>query len=327
MKLKRVVTLAAAVLTSVVAAFYLAPALWKPPLVELNRKMAGLSERAVSVDSHEVRYLEGGKGEVVVLLHGIFGEKDHWVDFARQLTPRYRVIVPDLPGFGGSSRLAGESYGYAAQMQRLVMLLERLDLKRVHIAGNSMGGTLAALLAMREPRRVASVAFIGAPHGIRTPRRSQMDSAIESGESPLIARDAAAFERMLALLFEQRPYLPYPILHAARADAIGSATSNQRLWNEQLKDRYLLDEHIGELRAPALVLWGEADRLFDASGAWALRARLKHAQVKLLPGIGHLPMMEAPKLTARVYGAFLERLRAPSAESATLGSGRSYAQR
>ncbi|MOA65929.1 2-succinyl-6-hydroxy-2,4-cyclohexadiene-1-carboxylate synthase [compost metagenome] len=58
-----------------------------------------------------------------MLLHGIFGEKDHWVDFARQLTQRYRVIVPDLPGFCGSSRLAGKSYGYTAQTQRLVMLL------------------------------------------------------------------------------------------------------------------------------------------------------------------------------------------------------------
>nr|WP_251702064.1 alpha/beta fold hydrolase [Pseudomonas boanensis] len=150
----------------------------------MNRKVAGPSERTVSVGTHEVRYLEGGQGEVVVLLHGIFGEKDHWVDYDRQLTHRYRVIVPDLPGFGGSSRLTGESYGYAAQMQRLVMLLVRLGLKRVHIAGSSMGGTLAALLAMREPRRVASVAFIDAPHGIRTPRRSQMGSAIEAGESP-----------------------------------------------------------------------------------------------------------------------------------------------
>ncbi|WP_375739038.1 alpha/beta fold hydrolase [Pseudomonas boanensis] len=108
--------------------------------MELNRKVAGPSERTVSVGTHEVRYLEGGQGEVVVLLHGIFGEKDHWVDYDRQLTHRYRVIVPDLPGFGGNSRLAGESYGYAAQMQRLVMLLERLGLKRVHIAGSSMGG-------------------------------------------------------------------------------------------------------------------------------------------------------------------------------------------
>ncbi|WP_342246298.1 alpha/beta fold hydrolase [Pseudomonas sp. OTU5201] len=312
MKLKCVAALAVTLLTSALATFYLAPALWKPPLVELNRAVAGLSERAVSLGTHEVRYLEGGQGEVVVLLHGIFGEKDHWVDFARQLTHRYRVIVPDLPGFGGSSRLAGESYGYAAQLPRLETLFERLGLERVHIAGSSMGGTLAALLAMRAPQRVATLAFIGAPHGIRTSRRSRMDAAIEAGESPLIARDEAAFERMLALLFEQRPFLPYPILHAARADAIGGATSNQRLWNEQLQDRYLLDARIGELRVPVLVLWGEEDRLFDASGAWALRARLKQAQVRRLPGIGHLPMMEAPTLTARVYVEFLERLRSPA---------------
>ncbi|MCY1362170.1 Lipase 3 [compost metagenome] len=140
------------------------------------------------------------------------------------------------------------------------------------------------------------------------PRRSQMDAAIDHGESPLVAMDEVAFERMLALLFEKRPFLPYPILQAARTDAISSAASNQRVWNEQLKDRYLLDERIGKLRTPVLVLWGEADRLFDASGAEALRAQATHAQVQLLPGIGHLPMTEAPKPTARVYAAFIEQL-------------------
>jgi pimeloyl-ACP methyl ester carboxylesterase len=145
-------------------------------------------------------------------------------------------------------------YDYAVQVARLEELLDRLGLVRVHLAGSSMGGTIAALFAMQHPDRVASVAFIGAPHGIRSLRPSVMDRLIDAGERPLIARDKAEFERMLALIFEQRPFLPYPILHAAQRRAIDNAQSNRRLWGEQLNDRYLLDERVLALKARTLAL-------------------------------------------------------------------------
>lgn len=110
---------------------------------------------------------------------------------------------------------------------------------------------------------------------------------------------------MLALLFVQRPFMPYPILHAARAKATRDAASNRRLWREQLKDRYLLQERLGNLSARALVLWGSGDQLFDASGAEVLRTHLKDAQVIVLPQVGHLPMMEAPGETSQIYARFL----------------------
>jgi hypothetical protein len=74
-----------------------------------------------------------------------------------------------------------------------------------------------------------SAAFIGAPHGIRSPKPSETDLQIEAGKIPLIARDAAEFKQMMSLLFVERPFLPYPILHAAQSDAIQNAQSNVRL--------------------------------------------------------------------------------------------------
>ncbi|HEV2611204.1 MAG TPA: alpha/beta hydrolase, partial [Noviherbaspirillum sp.] len=70
-----------------------------------------------------------------------------------------------------------------------------------------------------------------------------------------------------------------------------------------LKDRYLLQERIGELRARTFLLWGQGDRIFDVSAVDAVRARLQ--QVNVLPDVGHLPMMEAPKEASRLYAAFL----------------------
>ena len=288
-------------------AWYGLPGVFLPVLKAGHRAAAGLRDRSARVGTHEIHYLAGGQGETVLLLHGIFGEKEHWNDFARRLTRRYRVIVPDLPGFGASTRLASAPYDYAAQVERLEDFIDALDLRELHLAGSSMGGTLAALLALQRPQQVQSVAFIGAPHGLRSERASAMDRLIAKGHAPLVPRSRAEFGAMLALLFERRPFLPYPILHSARRQAVALGESNLRLWQEQLRDRYLLQQRLGALCTRLAVYWGECDQLFDVSGMETLRRLLPHACAHVLPGVGHLPMMEAPGEVARLYAHFLSR--------------------
>jgi pimeloyl-ACP methyl ester carboxylesterase len=289
------------------AAWYGLPGVLLPMLQAGHRAAARLRAHRARVGTHEIHYLAGGQGETVLLLHGIFAEKDQWNDFARRLTRRYQVIVPDLPGFGASTRLANEPYDYAAQVERLEDFIDALDLRELHLAGSSMGGTLAALLALRRPQQVRSVAFIGAPHGLRSERASAMDRLISQGRAPLVPRSRAEFGEMLALLFERRPFLPYPILHSARRQAVALAESNLRLWQEQLQDRYLLQRRLGELCTRLAVYWGERDQLFDVSGMETLRRLLPHACAHVLPGVGHLPMMEAPGEVARRYAGFLSQ--------------------
>jgi abhydrolase domain-containing protein 6 len=288
----------------------------RPVLLGLNRRSAGLRERIVSIDGHRVHALT--RGEItgheppLVLLHGIFAEKDHWVDFVRALPGRPAVVVPDLPGFGQSDRLETARYGYAEQVQRLAALLDALGIERAHLAGSSMGGTLAALFALRHPQRVASLAFIGAPHGLRSAVPSPADRLIDAGRSPLIAHDATEFDAMMQRLFKRRPWLPYPVLQAARRDALERASSNRRLWQEHVADRYRLHDCVGELRAPVFALWGMHDRIFDVSGVEVLRARLPGAEVQVMDDVGHLPLMESPARSARLYARFLASLRSPS---------------
>jgi hypothetical protein len=98
--LKRIVfAIAFLLLLALTAAYYGLPHLFKEPLLELNRKLSGVTEKTLSVGAHHIHYLEGGRGEPVILLHGIFAEKDHWVDFARQLTdqsPGHRTGLAGL---------------------------------------------------------------------------------------------------------------------------------------------------------------------------------------------------------------------------------------
>ena len=323
MKRIAIFSVAAAMAIGATALYYGAPALFQQPLLSLNRSLSGMEEKITTAAMHTVHYLDSGTpkggavdasvGTPIVLLHGIFAEKDHWVDFARPLTGQYRVIAPDIPGFGESTRHDDQPYDYAAHVPRLAAFLDALSLQQVHLAGNSMGGTIAALFALQHPERVVSVAFIGAPHGIRSPQRSTMDGLIEAGQRPLVAHDAAGFHAMMDLVFEKRPFLPYPILHATEQSALRNAASNTRLWDAQLKDRYLLEQNLGKLQQhPTLVLWGESDRVFDRSGLLPLQKLLPQAHAEALPGIGHLPMMEAPAETAQRYARFISPLAQPA---------------
>ena len=310
--MKRVLSLAlAGTVAALVCAWFTAPSVFVGPLLSLNRSLSGLQVHIVGAAGHQVHYLAGGpaaEDTPIVLLHGIFAEKDHWVDFARPLTGTWRVIAPDLPGFGDSGRHAHEPYDYEAQVARLGAFLDALQLRRVHLAGNSMGGTLAVMFARQYPERVVSVALIGAPHGLRTPEPSTMDALIDAGQAPLVAATPEQFNAMLELVFARRPWIPGPIMQRSRDTALHNASSNLRVWHEQLQHRYLLDERIEGLATPTLALWGQADRVFHPSGLQRLRERVPGAQLKALPGLGHLPMMEAPRETAMAYTHFLHSL-------------------
>lgn len=310
--MKRVLFFAlAGAFAALVLAWHAAPGVVVQPLLSLNRSLSGLQAHTVTAAGHQVHYLAGGPADhatPLVLLHGIFAEKDHWVDFARPLTGTWRVIAPDLPGFGQSGRHASEPYDYEAQVVRLLALLDAWQLQRVHLAGNSMGGTLAALFAQRHPQRVASVALIGSPHGLRTPQASTMDALIAAGQAPLVAATPEQFDRMMGLVFARQPWIPGPILQQTKAAALRDAPSNARVWREQLQHRYLLDARIEGLRAPLFALWGDADQVFHPSGMQRLKERVPGASVEALAGVGHLPMMEAPGQAADAYARFLRSL-------------------
>src|SRR5205085_1153584 len=83
------------------------------------RWLAGADTRSVQVGDHRIVYLKAGRGRTIVLLHGFTGSKENWLPLMRELSRSYRVIAPDLPGWGESTRLRGADYGPVAQAERV----------------------------------------------------------------------------------------------------------------------------------------------------------------------------------------------------------------
>ena len=204
------------------AVYYFAPGLAFQAVMRLARRYARLQLREVTVGGHVVPYLEGGRGEPLLLLHGFAANKDHWTLVAPYLTRHYRVIAPDLPGFGDASRHAAASYDLDTQVARIAAFAEALGLARFHLGGNSMGGYLAAFFTLAHPERVTSL-WLLAPAGVLSAAPSPLLRLVEAGENPLITRTAADFDRALELCFVTPPPTParfkLPLLARAQAEA------------------------------------------------------------------------------------------------------------
>lgn len=270
----------------------------------LDRWRCGLSLKQCRVFGFDIPYLEGGSGEPLVLLHGFGGQKENFSHVAGRLSRRFRVLVPDLPGFGAASRKADADYHIDAQATRVMAFADALGLGRVHLGGNSMGGFIAAECAGRHPERVASLWLIGAAgvpgtHDTEIVRRFK-----ETGEWPLLMHTPADFDRMVHAVMEHPPFLPHAVRLVLGQRGVADRDLHRRIAQQALRDSPPLTQRYAHMRTPTLIVWGTEDRVLDPSCIEGLRALFPNSEVELMEGCGHVPMMEAPRRAAGDYAAF-----------------------
>lgn len=269
--------------------------------VDLERKGAGLEAKSIAVNGFQIHYLEGGTGEPLLMIHGFGANKDNWTRIGRYLTPHYRVIALDLPGFGDSSKPVEAGYRYADQLPRIQAFAEALGLKQYHVAGNSMGGYFAAGLARHYPNSVQS-AWLLAPARVDGAEPSEMGRRIAAGEPvPLLAQTPAEFDQIIDFVFADPPYLPGFYRGVLAERAIAAYPLNRRIFGQIHKESPALESEVAGLRTPMLISWGELDRVLHVSGAEVLDKLLPNAEVIRMPEVGHLPMVEAPRQSAEDY--------------------------
>jgi pimeloyl-ACP methyl ester carboxylesterase len=280
-------------------------------LIGLERGRAGLVPKSAKLAAVEVAYLDGGQGEPLILLHGFGASRDNWTRMSRHLTPHFRVIAVDLPGFGDSSRPNDRHYRTRDQVETLHGLVRQLGITRFHLGGNSMGGKIAAEYAVAYPDEVKSL-WLLAPGGVASAQPSEMLQSVSRGEPmPLLPRSPAEFDQLLALVMTSQPYLPGPIRHVLAQRAIADHDLHERILGETTEDwaAHPLEKSVAGLRTATRIVWGERDRLLHMSGATILRQAMPNSSMLLLPDIGHVPMLEAPEKVAEDYRAFVQAIK------------------
>lgn len=301
------------------ALYALDPPRFVDAAVSLERWMSGMQLEEVVVDGQRIVYLDNHRvGETLVLVHGFGGDKDNWLRVARPLRSSYRVIALDLPGYGESDPAADGLYGIERQAQRLHAFIGALGLTRAHLGGHSMGGHVVAAYAARYPNAVGSL-WLVANAGMRSAPRSELGEMLaEGGRNPLLARTLGEFGELLAFSMSQPPPLPQRVVDVLAARAIRHSALRERQFAElNATDAPALEDLIGGLPIPTHILWGDQDRCLHVGAVKVLQTLLPQASSTVMPGIGHVPLLEAPAEMAADYLRFRQGLgrglTAPSA--------------
>jgi pimeloyl-ACP methyl ester carboxylesterase len=268
---------------------------------------AHLEKHSVQAGDTRWVYYEGGSGPTIVLLHGFDANKEVWLQTAKILTPHFHLIIPDLPGWGESSRQADASYNVDAQAARFDSFVQALRLQRFVLVGHSMGGAIAGVYAAAHPDHVAELALLDA-FGLKQ-QENAFDREALGGKDPFVFNDRAGFDRATALAFEKPLDLPGRFIDVLIRRNQHDRAFIERVFNALREpSQYLALQHrLDQLTMPVLGLWCHDDKIVDFSALDSLRNGLTHASAistSTLNGCNHMPMLEKSAETAQILTGF-----------------------
>jgi len=270
-------------------------------------RRAGVRARYEDVDGLRVRYVRRGRGPALVLLHGFASSIYTWADVIPRLAADHDVVALDLPGFGGSD--VRPELTPSVYPATVLAVMDRLGIARATLAGNSLGGGVAVVLAARHPERVRRLVLLDtAGFSLDPARRPWMLRLL--GTAP----GAAALERLPIKRISVRTALRQVFYEQARVTPErteeylaplarpGSAAAMRSILAGSAQ--FGLPELVGEVRVPTLIVWGRQDRWIPVADAARFAAAIPRARLVVLEGCGHLPQEERPAEVVRLLEEF-----------------------
>lgn len=277
-----------------------------------------VTEQTATIGGRTIFYAEAGTGPAVFLLHGGGPGASGVSNFSRNidaLARDYRVIVPDLPGYGRSTKGVDGSdpFGYLANAIR--GLMNHLDIEKAHLVGNSYGGACALRLALDTPDRVAKLVLMG-PGGIGTTRALPTPGlnallGYYSGEGPSREKLESFIRDYLVFDGAAVPDEVIDVRYASSIDPEVVATPPLRrpsgpfalrtLWRMD----FTRDPRLARLKTPTLVVWGNADKVNRPSGGPMLAETMPNCDLLLAANAGHWVQWERAEYFNDVTRAFL----------------------
>jgi pimeloyl-ACP methyl ester carboxylesterase len=261
--------------------------------------MADPATSKLAVRNCNITMMRGGAGRPLLLLHGA-GGGGHWLPFMADLAMRHDVLVPEHPGFGASD--TPDWLDTVPDLANFYLdFLDQLDLRDVDVVGHSLGGWIAADLAARNTRRIASLTLVCAA-GIHVKDVPQVDTFLSSDERRIrdMFHDQKFSDEMLKRA--QQPELEDVNLK-------NRAITAKLIWQPRGYDPHLY-KWLHRIDVPTLLLWGANDLLFPKEYAFAFQRLIPGSSVTIVPDCGHIPQVEQRAAFVDALETFLEGKRA-----------------
>lgn len=281
-------------------------------LVQYERNKSDLAVKALTLSSGDTMvYAENGNvaGEPLLLVHGFGGNKDNFTRIADKLEG-YHLIIPDLLGFGDSSKPMTADYRSDAQAQRLHELMQAKGLtSNIHVGGNSMGGAISVAYAAKYPKEVKSLWLVDTAGFWSAGVPKSLEGATLEN-NPLLINSKEDFYKMYDFVMYKPPYVPKSVKAVFAQERLNNKKLDAKILEQIVTDN--VEERakiIAEYNIPTLVVWGEEDKVIKPETINLIKEIIPQSQVITMSKIGHVPMIEAVKQTANDYNAFREGLK------------------
>lgn len=255
----------------------------------------------LSLDDGDIHACQDGPRDApaLLLIHGSATSTRSWDPLVPMLTGSHRVIRIDLLGHGRSAKPTDRSYALPDQAHRVGMALDRLGVEHAVVVGHSSGGVVATALAEQRPGLVTALALINTGPSLDAFIAPQ-SAAVGFSQWPPTDEQ---IRRFASTGFSRAGYqIPPELLDDVRCMTLHTLTATMQATRGYLEQEALPDR-LAALCKPLLVIFGEDDRRWRSSSAADYRA-VAGAQVELLPGLGHSPILEDPRRTATSLLAF-----------------------
>ncbi len=273
------------------------------------------TQRSVQVGARRIHLSEFGSGPALLMLHGGgpgASGLSNYTHNIQALAQGFRVLVPDLPGYGKSSKTVDPVDPFGDLAGAMLGLLDTLDIQRAHVVGNSLGGACALRMALEQPARIGRLVLMG-PGGVGISSAPPTDGlkrllSYYGGEGPTL-------EKLRAFICGDLVYDASRITEDVLRERFESSIQPEVMANPPLRPPkdleafkrldFLLDPRLPKLANPTLVIWGTEDRVNPPSGAAALQRLMPACDTVMFSRTGHWAQWErAPEFNGMV-GAFL----------------------
>ncbi|MEP7244077.1 MAG: alpha/beta fold hydrolase [Gammaproteobacteria bacterium] len=272
------------------------------------------TERFVQAGGVRIRYHEAGEGDPLLLLHGGGPGASGWSNYSRNvefLAKRFRVLVPDMPGFGKSDKSLPPDKLFTYLAGSMNDFMEALDIPAAHFVGNSLGGGTALKLALDHPQRVRKAVLMGSGGGM--PMFSTMPTegvkhlvGYYEGSGPSLEKLRSFLDVMLydgSAITEELLQQRYQA--SLDPETVRNPPIRRRGGKMPLED--LWREELTRLDHDLLLVWGREDRVVPLDCALVLLKQLRRGQLHVFPQCGHWVQWEkAAEFNALIAGFFTQ---------------------
>lgn len=249
---------------------------------------------------------------VLVLLHGSNASLHTWAPWVQILGTQYRIITVDLPSHGLTGAVPGDDYSQAGMANFVDQFTSEIHIPKFALGGNSMGGGVAARFALMYPGRVTKLILVNAG-GIESKTPTDPGMGFRLVRIPVVQN--------LMLYITPRALFEDGLKKAFYDDTLVTPEMVDRYWelNRRTGNRSaslkrfqvarddFVPQHVGEIKTPTLIIWGDKDTLVPIDVGETYRDAIKGSQFIVYHGVGHIPMEEVPARSAEAVRMFLER--------------------